>query len=628
LYTACPILAPSGGRSEGAVLVLTLVTETPFSSLAPNPFALAATASLVPLFVGILLILNSVMSGRVTKHLKDTINSAAHPEAKTPDSLLFTIAQDAPLEIQQANAAIKEVFKKVQENTAFLTATFEASPLGILQIAPEGTLLYANSFFLESSGLPLDEAKGLGWFKAIHPDERATFAVDWYAALQQKGAFEGYQRLLTPSGEVRHAIIKARTIKSNSKSEGFIATVLDVTETKQAIDATTAARDAAEAATRSKSEFLAAVSHELKTPLNTIFALSQMLVTDPQSYDLKESLHTIRDASHRLFAILSDLLDLSKVEAGKMELEPVQFELRPFLKRTVTLMSPRAQEKGISLHLDISDSVAHSVYGDDVRLGQVLINLIGNGIKFTRNGGKVELFVAPCKDPSFIEFSIRDSGVGIPQDRLKVILNPYDHGDEPGAQRKIGVTGLGLHVSQRLIKLLGGVLRVESHLNRGSNFTFSAILPQISHGDERPGESSEDEIPTLRILLAEDNLTNQQITTRILTQMGHKVLAVANGEDALRAVRNEPGYGFDVILMDYNMPIMDGLEATRQIRSLEEETGLHTPIIALTANTMVWERDACLEAGMDDFIGKPIKIESFKELVHKWGIKSRAGRPY
>ncbi|MFL6258231.1 MAG: ATP-binding protein [Thermoanaerobaculia bacterium] len=401
-----------------------------------------------------------------------------------------------------------------------------------------------------------------------------------------------------------------------------IATAINVAIVRQSRDLRRQ-RDQAEEASQSKSELMANVSHELRTPLNAVLGMMSLLLETPLSPAQREYVTTARGSGAALLAVINDILDISKIEAGKLEIEPVPFVLRECLEEAVGILTAKAQSKGLVLHYRVADGVPAAIESDAARLRQILVNLLDNAIKFTPRGEvSLEIEPGPERDGlAELRFAVRDTGIGIPADRIERLFKPFSQADS-SMSRLYGGTGLGLVISQRLAELLGGRMWVESTPGDGSSFFFtlrgrpvlalpSRNTPEV---DDLGGARLAERLP-LRILLAEDNSINQRVGLLLLERMGYVADVAGNGMEVLEALRRQP---YDLILMDVQMPGMDGLEATRRIRA-ELSVERQPRIVALTANVLREQREACLAAGMDDFVQKPVLFADLRAALSRCG---------
>ena len=374
------------------------------------------------------------------------------------------------------------------------------------------------------------------------------------------------------------------------------------------------ARQAADAANRAKSEFLATMSHEIRTPLNGVLGMVQAMSQDPLSAPQRERLDVIGQSGEMLLAILNDILDLSKIEAGRLDLEEVEFDVEALVAGVRTTFEPLTDGQGLEFQVEVAPEVAGTYRGDALRVRQILHNLISNAVKFTAAGSVTVRIDAGEGD--MVRLSVADTGIGMSPDHIGRLFDKFVQADS-STTRRYGGTGLGLAICRELCGAMGGAISVESEPGQGSRFTVLLPLPRI--GDARaaapapadPAPLSDDR--SLRILAAEDNAVNQLILKTLLGQVGLEPLIVANGQDAVAAWEQDP---WDLILMDVQMPVMDGVTATRRIRDREAQTGrAPTPIIALTANAMHDQVEDYLAAGMNGVVVKPIQIEQLFNAI-------------
>lgn len=407
------------------------------------------------------------------------------------------------------------------------------------------------------------------------------------------------------------------SIVGYSPEEGYLAFIIsDVTKERKASHALIGAKEAAEKANRAKSEFLANMSHEIRTPMNGIVGMIDLTLMNELREDLRENLNMAKNCSELLVNIINDILDFSKMEAGKLKIEEKEFHLGNLVEDVIKGNGILAEEKGIELTYSFSSTIQSYLLGDPNRLQQVLNNLISNALKFTEEGNVLLEIrnVASSKESVEIKFLVKDTGIGIANEDIKKLFKSFSQIDG-SYTRKQGGTGLGLVISKQLVQLLGGKIEVKSTLGKGSCFYFTVPFKVSNKLGTKPVRDPLIEInkEKFRVLLVEDDKVNRIVLNRLLSEMGHIVDTACHGLEALMAYKNK---SYDVILMDIQMPIMDGLEATKEIRLLEQGNQ-HIPIIALTAFALQGDRERFLAMGMDEYISKPVKINELLSLMDR-----------
>ncbi|MBN8731439.1 MAG: response regulator [Acidobacteria bacterium] len=487
----------------------------------------------------------------------------------------------------------------------------------------QGRFLGCNLAFARDAGLSdPSEIVGLSDHDMLWSEFAGQYIADDQAIMSSgvpRLNFE--ERSVTAAGEMWARTSKVPLLDEEGHVYGCLGLSNNITEEKRRSEDLRQARDAAERANRTKSEFLASISHELRTPMHGIIGMSELVLDSPLSGDQKDCVEAIHSSAHVLLHIINDILDLSKIEAGKLQLNPAPFELHAFLKTSLRLLVSTARGKGLEFHIEVAEGTPVHWRGDAIRIAQILTNLAGNAVKFTHEGGSVTVHVSAGDDYAggrFLILEVADTGIGISKSKQSLIFEAFTQAD--GATTKqFGGTGLGLTITRQLAEMMAGHITVESDLGKGSIFTCTCRLEVLTEeeflartGSEQPRPEPESaasgvSATPLEILLVEDNKVNQRIAQRLLEKEGAVVTIANDGWEALELLDREGLHGrFDLVLMDCLMPVMNGWDATRAIRQREEGVPGHLTVMALTASVMESDRELCRNAGMDDVLAKPI----------------------
>jgi len=672
---------------------------------------------------------------------------------------VFAMYQDIGPRIRakQRLKASEELFRTVSA----------AAPVGIFRHNADDRCSYVNQCWIDMTGMSADEAYGDGWKNLLHPDDKDRLAKSWSEAFRRQERFaDSYRYVCRDGRSIWVETIAQPIFDFAGRLEGYVGVVQDVTERRLVAERMREAKEAAEANSRAKSEFLANMSHEIRTPMNGILGMTELALDTDLSSDQREYLSMVKSSAEGLLVVINNILDFSKIEAGRMEVESTAFSLSDCVERALQPLAVRAHEKDLELTWALKGQVPERVHGDATRLRQVLINLVGNAIKFTKRGSvSVTAEMSPSDDArNLIRFVVADTGIGISPEKHRHIFEAFSQADT-STTREYGGTGLGLSISSRLVKLMGGEMGLRSELGEGSSFFFTVPLGPASEAEacalpdsaamagqrvlvvddsevnrlllsrllaqwgleptlladgksaitefkaavesRRPytvvlldehmpdlngydvaqalrrlapkepsaililssgvnagdhgraaglgiarhlikplrrstlhdailqairaanrGASALDAASvesgrSLQILLVEDNRVNQELALRILRKMGHQPVLAVNGQKAVEVVRQKR---FDAILMDIQMPVMGGVEATREIRALESSGHPRNTIIAMTAHAMTGDAEKYLASGMDGYVSKPIRRDLLRAEIERCTGLSTAGR--
>lgn len=504
----------------------------------------------------------------------------------------------------------KESERRLQESVERYTSLKKYNHDAVISFGLDGRIINANTMAEKLTGYLIE--KELIGMKLANLIGNENVSKILEKSLYDNSIEHDIDMLVTKDGNSVEVLASIAPIFVGGHNIGFYLICKDISEQKKLL----LAKETAEATNKAKSEFLAMMSHEIRTPMNGVVGMTDILLdmTD-LSEEQRSCIEVIRKSGETLLSIINDILDLSKIEAGRIELQEEIFDLRRCIKDSFSVISGRAEIKNLSLTYTLNHDVPDYIYGDHERLKQVLINLLGNAVKFTPRGSISVKVEQRKEDPDKLTFTVTDTGMGIDPAWLNHIFEPFAQIGSFMTRRHEG-TGLGLAISRRLVRMMGGEIHAVSDGTNGSSFIFTIRLKEAP---ELPGEQDLEPMPNnamkTSILLAEDNPINQLVMSKMLEKMGHKVTVVTNGKEAAEAVSKKH---FDIIFMDLHMPVLNGLEATRIIKkNLQEKS---PRIVAVTANALKGDREKCLAAGMDEYISKPVKRETVTKLLRQFAL--------
>jgi PAS domain S-box-containing protein len=532
--------------------------------------------------------------------------------------------------------------QEAEEEVQRMSSIVNSSPQYISYITPGGDFKYLNPAASDVTGYTVEELMEQGIAAIVNGDTLKTILDEYIPHILEKGIFQGEIPFVKKNREERLMEISAFLVGDQKNDIGIIAQ--DITEKRQLERDLIAAKEQAVQSNRAKTTFLARMSHEMRTPLNAIIGMTTIAKSSHETKKMEYCLSKIDEASVHLLGVINDILDMSRIEAGKFEIHSARFNLEEMIRRVATMMAFKLDEKKQKLVINLEQGLPLNIISDEQRLSQVLTNLLSNAVKFTPSEGTITLSVKKLKDHEnfcALRVEVADTGIGIMPEQREKLFKLFEQGDGSIA-RKYGGTGLGLAIVKSIVELMGGEIDVESEPGKGSVFFFNIDVEQnnenipsentsVPAAEEQSGEARENALryEGCHILLAEDVEINREIVISLLEDSGVAIDCAENGREAVEMYKAAPSkYG--IIFMDIHMPEMDGYEATRHIRALEakclpKETGVfpkEIPIVAMTANVFREDVEKCLSAGMNDHLGKPIDLAELTKTMDKYLLKA------
>ncbi|MCC7422864.1 MAG: PAS domain-containing protein [Planctomycetaceae bacterium] len=542
----------------------------------------------------------------------------------------------AALRLQQEMSARKTAQQQLERSEGWLRMVLRAGGMGTWDWDIRGKTAVLDAKEIEILGLDLESGRHPDsiFFERVHPQDADRLMGTLNQCIEDRSEYDSEFRVVLPDGETRWLAGRGALIKdSDGRPARLVGVNFNITERKEFERSLEIARQQANAANRAKSEFLANMSHEIRTPLAAILGSADALYPRIEQEEQRELLRMIRSQGGLLLGILNDILDLSKIEAGRLEILPEPTSVKAVVEEVRSLMSPQASEKGLNLSTEFDGKIPARIQTDPLRVRQILLNLVGNAVKFT-DAGSVTIGVR-CEIAdglAYIVLSVRDTGVGIPPDQTEAIFEAFSQGNQE-ITRKYGGTGLGLTICEKLVRLLSGKISVRSELGRGAEFcvelpagevsTLQLVDPKaLTESNEAGTDGPEFGRLPIRVLVVEDNRGLQIMLKRMLENHVDLVELANNGEAAIseiaRAATADAPY--DIVLMDMHMPVLNGFDATQRLRA----KGYHLPIVALTAGAMSGDRDRCLQAGCDNYLSKPVDRGRLLNLLAEYHRKAVA----
>ncbi len=561
-----------------------------------------------------------------------TIHETTKRERK--DGSFVDVEMNAvPLRMENGQHRVLAVYQDVSQRTIAETALraseglfralSTAAPIGIFHTDAQGLCLYVNERWIEMTGQSAEESLGFGWQNAIHPEDREQVTRVWETGISLGMELKDECRFVTSEGHVNWMEWQSRALRALDGSlQGYVGIIEDVTKRRAAEQRLREAKEAAEAANRAKSEFLANMSHEIRTPMNGILGMTELALDTDLNPDQREFMDMVKSSAESLLGIINDILDFSKIESGRLELENVPFSLLDCIESALHPLAIRAHQKGLEVNWAVQGNIPQVLIGDPSRLRQVLINLAGNAIKFTKAG---EVSVRAARLPSadagiLICFTVSDTGIGIPEEKHELIFEAFSQADS-STTREFGGTGLGLSISARLIQLMNGEIKLESKPGKGSTFAFTARFA-IGRAAKSAPLSPHHELTSKRVLVVDDNEVNRHLLMRLLPEWGLDPVCAENGFDALEVFSKtlKAGNPFPLVLLDQNMPRMDGYEVAERIRQVAPRE--QVAIVMLTSAPSSEDQGRDQRLGIERRLSKPLRRATLQEAVfHALGVR-------
>ncbi len=553
-------------------------------------------------------------------------------------TVVFLIVLLIGFELYRERKKRKKIYQDLLNSEIKLKTIVTNAPIILFTLDKKGTITFADGKGMHEFGERFTNVIGMNFCETFKDD--MGMISDCKRAVNGE-VFESIRRVF----DKYYRFWFSPLMNEKNEAIGALGVAIDITELKEIEAKLRHAIVQAEAANKAKTEFIANMSHEIRTPMNAIIGLSDLLLQTPLNEEQQDYLKTIRFSAKELLKIINQILDFSKIDSGKIVLEFVPFNLKRLVKNIANGFEVMAKNKGLDFELEWDERIPENVIGDPTRIGQVFINLLGNALKFTEKGWikfKAQ-FVAETEETVDIHFEISDTGIGIPKEKKDTIFKSFQQVDS-SLTRKFGGTGLGLSITGNLVEMMGSHIEVESEVNKGSKFYFVLTLAKakdkqieelpdfslyLTYEDvKKPIEKLDaaktpDEPDTITVLIVEDNVINQRVAKRMVEKMGFKTEIANNGQEALDMLQEK---SYDLILLDVQMPVLDGLRTAQKIRIMEMNSEQHIPIIAMTAHAQKEDRDRCLEAGMDDYISKPINMQILEEKLRLYLKKKLEAR--